>query len=135
LYDCREKLRYKNKIMAFYTIAEVPGVTVSVRGKDSDATRQKALDKIARLLESGEITAELPGDLGVDHLTPTEAPARKSSADDVEDKDPLEIAVRELQRFSLLKIRIQRLKQAASEARQEIDTIPAFLTKSGKMRH
>jgi len=32
--------------MATYTLVEAPEITVSVRGKDSSTTRNKALDKI-----------------------------------------------------------------------------------------
>ena len=33
--------------MATYTLVEDPDITVSVRGKDSPTTRNKAIDKIA----------------------------------------------------------------------------------------
>jgi len=109
--------------MATYTLAEAPEVIVSVRGKDSLTTRQKALDKIADMLESGELPTEVPKGLNLEQLILTEAPTRTTDAEGDEDQEPLEIVVRELHKFLLLKIRTQRLKQLAVQARQNIDTI------------
>jgi len=49
-------------------------ITVSVRGKDSSTTRNKALDKIAEMLGSGELTTELPNGLSTEQLILTEVP-------------------------------------------------------------
>jgi len=109
--------------MATYTIPEVPDVLVTVRGKDSITTRQKALDKIADMLSSGELPTEVPKGLTPDDLILTEAPARTTDAEGDEEQEPLSMAVREVHKFLLLKIKTQRLKQLALQARQNIDTI------------
>ncbi len=44
--------------MATYKLPGTPEVTVSVRGKDSLPTRQKALDKITVMLDSEELSAD-----------------------------------------------------------------------------
>ena len=109
--------------MATYAIPEVPDVVVTVRGKDSITTRQKALDKIADMLSSGELPTEVPNGLTPEQLILTEAPARTTDAEGDEEQEPLSMAVREVHKFLLLKIKTQRLKQLALQARQNIDTI------------
>lgn len=109
--------------MATYTLAEAPEVKVSVRGKDSTATRQKAIDKIAEMLESGELSTELPNNLSAEQLILTEAPPTTTDSEDDEEKDPLVMAVRELTKFSPLKIKTQRLKQVALQSRRNIDVL------------
>ena len=107
--------------MATYTLAEAPEVIVSVRGKDSLTNRQKALDKIAEILESEESLVERSFDLSTEQLILTES-GKTSDAEGGEEQ-PLEIAVRELHKFLLLKLRTQRLKQAAVLARQNIEVV------------
>ena len=104
--------------MATYTLVEAPDITVSVRGKDSPTTRSKALDKITEMIESGELPTELSNGLSTEQLILTEAPIEGD-----EEQEPLEVAVRELQKFLFLKLRTQRLKLGATQARQNIATI------------
>jgi len=105
--------------MATYTLAKNPEIVVSVRGKDLPITRQKALDKIFEMVESGKLLIELPKELSIEQLVLTEA---QTQINDVEsdEEQPLEMAVRELQKFLFLKLRTQRLKQGAAMARQNI---------------
>jgi len=49
--------------MATYTLTEAPELIVSVRGKDSLNTRNKALEKITEMVNSGELSTELPNGL------------------------------------------------------------------------
>lgn len=111
------------KSVATYTLAEAPELFVSVRGKDSPTTRQKALDKISEMLETGELPTELSNDLTTEQLILTEAPAKTTDAEGDEEQESLEVAVRELQKFLFLKLRMQRLKQGATQARQNIAVI------------
>lgn len=104
--------------MATYTLAEVPEVTVSVRGKDSPIIRQKALDQIADMLESGELLTELPKELSIEQLVLTDS--AKTTDTESDEEQPLEMALRELQKFLFLKLRTQRLKQSATVARQNM---------------
>lgn len=108
--------------MATYTLAEVPEVKVSVQGKDSPTTRQKAIDKIVEMSKSGDL-AELPSDLSTDQLILSEAPPQPTDSEDEDEEDPLVVAVRELNKFSPLKIKTQKLKQAALGSRRNIDVL------------
>lgn len=108
--------------MATYTLSEIPEVKVSVQGKDSPTTRQKAIDKIAEMSKSGELT-ELPNDLSAEQLILSEAPPQTTDSEDDDEEDLLVVAVRELNKFSPLKIKTQRLKQAALGSRRNIDVL------------
>jgi hypothetical protein len=105
--------------MATYKLPEPPEVTVSVRGKDSLTSRQKALDKITQMVAAGELSADSTLNLSTEDLMLYEAPA----TNDDETQDPLELAVRELHQFLLLKIRTQKLKEVVEEIRAQIETI------------
>ena len=73
-------------------------------------------------MESEELPVERLLDLSTEKLILTEAPGKTSDAEGGEEQ-PLEIAVRELHKFLLLKLRTQRLKQAAVLARQNIEVV------------
>jgi len=109
--------------MATYVLAELPDILITVRGKDSITTRQKALDKIADMLSSGELSTEVPKGLTPEQLILSETPAKTTEPESDEEQEPLSMAVREVHKFLLLKIKTQRLKQLALQARQNIDTI------------
>ncbi len=108
--------------MATYTLSEAPEVKVSVQGKDSPTTRQKAIDKIVEMSKSGDLV-ELPNGLSADQLILSEAPPHTTDLEDEDEEDPLVVAVRELNKFSPLKIKTQRLKQAALGSRRNIDVL------------
>ena len=109
--------------MAMYTLSDLPEVKVSVQGKDSPTTRQKAIDKIAEMSKTGELPDVLPNGLSVEQLLLIEAPSQTTDLESDEEEDPLIVAVRELNKFSPLKIKTQRLKQAALQARRNIDVL------------
>ena len=109
--------------MATYTLAQAPEVQVSVPGKDSVTNRDKALDKIKQMLESGELPTELSIGLSTEQLVLTAAPGKITFPLGDEEQEPVEVAVRELQKFLFLKLRTQRLKLGATQARQNIATI------------
>ena len=109
--------------MATYTLAQAPEVQVSVPGKDSVTNRDKALDKIKQMLESGELPTELSIGLSTEQLVLTAAPGKITFHLGDEEQELIEVAVRELQKFLFLKLRTQRLKLGATQARQNIATI------------
>ena len=45
--------------MVSYTLTQNPDTIITVRGKDSDRARQKAMDKLIEMMDSGEIQTEL----------------------------------------------------------------------------
>ncbi|GAC1471318.1 MAG: hypothetical protein NVS2B14_16880 [Chamaesiphon sp.] len=108
--------------MATYTLVEAPEVNVSVRGKDSPTTRQKAVDKIVELLDSGELPTQLPNGLSAEQLILVEVPPKNADLED-DEEDTLVMAVRELNKFSSLKLKHQHILQSALQARQNINIL------------
>ena len=108
--------------MATYTLTETPELKVTIRGKDSPDTRNKALEKISKMVELGELNPELLASLNAEGLIITEAPARTVDAEGDVEPEPLEVAIRELQKCLFLKLRTQGLKHSANQARQNIAT-------------
>jgi len=108
--------------MATYTLEEAPEIVISVRGKDSADTRNRALEKVNKMVDSGELDAEVVNDLSAEQFVLTEAQTKTNNADGDPEQDPLETAVRELQRCLLLKLKTQQLKKSADQARQNITT-------------
>ena len=108
--------------MATYTIAECPEINVTVRGKDSPTTRQRALDKIIDLMDTDELPTELPDGLSSEQLIEVKEESNNTSETD-EAEDAVVKAVRELNNLANLKIKIQELHQAAVKARKDLDIL------------
>jgi hypothetical protein len=83
-----------------YTLSDLPEVTVSIQGKDSPTTRQKAIDKIAEMSKAGELPDVLANGLSAEQLLLIEAPPQTADLESDEEEDPLIVAVRELNKFS-----------------------------------
>jgi len=108
--------------MATYTLLEAPEINVSVRGKDSPITRQKAIDKIAEMLDSGDLPTELPNGLSAEQLVLVDNPPKTNDAED-DSEEPLVMAVRELNKFASVKLKYQHILQSAIQARKNIDVL------------
>ena len=50
--------------MVSYTLPQNPDTIITVRGKDSERARQKAMDKLVEMMDSGEIPIELENGFG-----------------------------------------------------------------------
>ena len=70
--------------MATYKLPSTPGVSVSVRGKDSLNTRLKAVDKLTGMLASGELSTDSSLSLNALDLILDESPATSLSSQDDE---------------------------------------------------
>ena len=51
--------------MVSYTLPQNPDTIITVRGKDSERARQKAMDKLVEMMDSGEIPIELENGFGL----------------------------------------------------------------------
>ena len=110
--------------MAKYTIAECPEFSVTVRGKDSPATRQRAMDKIMDLMDTDELPTELLDGLSSEQLIEVKEEASDAEKDaDTAEEDAVIRAVRELNNLANLKIKVQELHQAAVKARKDLDIL------------
>jgi hypothetical protein len=109
--------------MVRYALAEASEIQVSIAGKDSPSTRQKAIDRIAEMSNAGELPAHLLNDISIEDLILVEVSPLITGSEEDDEEDPLIVAVRELSKFSPLKIKTQRLKQAALESRRHLDVL------------
>lgn len=108
--------------MAKYTIAECPEISISVRGKDSLTTREKALDKIMQLIDNDELPTELPEGLSSEQLIEVKDESNEPIDSEIEE-DVVVRAVRELNNLANLKIKLQELHQAAIKVRKDLDVL------------
>ena len=109
--------------MAKYTIAECPEFSVTVRGKDSPATRQRAMDKIIELMDTDELPTELPDGLSSEQLIEVKEGDIDAENADAAEEDAVIRAVRELNNLANLKIKVQELHQSAIKARKDLDIL------------
>lgn len=110
--------------MAKYTIVECPEFSVTVRGKDSPATRQRAMDKIMELMDTNELPTELPDGLSSEQLIEVKEESHDAQKEaDGAEEDAVLMAVRELNNLANLKIKVQELHQAAVKARKDLDIL------------
>lgn len=107
--------------MARYTIAECPEISISVRGRDSLTTRERALDKIMQLIDNDELPTELPEGLSSEQLI--EVKESNEHIDSEIEEDVVVRAVRELNNLANLKIKLQELHQAAIKVRKDLDVL------------
>ncbi len=107
--------------MARYTIAECPEISISVRGRDSLTTRERALDKIMQLIDNDELPTELPEGLSSEQLI--EVKESNEHIDSEIEEDVVVRAVRELNNLANLKIKLQELHQAAIKVRKDWDIL------------
>ena len=75
------------------------------------------------MLASGELSTDSSLSLNAEDLILDEAPATTLSSQDDETHEPKDLALRELQKFLVLKIRTQKLKQAVVQIRTQIETV------------
>ena len=75
------------------------------------------------MLASGELNADSSLSLNAEDLILDESPATSLSSQDDETHEPLDLALRELQKFLVLKIITQKLKQAVVQIRTQIETV------------
>jgi len=107
--------------VARYTIAECPEISISVRGRDSLTTRERALDKIMQLIDNDELPTELPEGLSSEQLI--EVKESNEHIDSEIEEDVVVRAVRELNNLANLKIKLQELHQAAIKVRKDLDIL------------
>lgn len=106
--------------MVKYTLKEDPEVVIEVPGKDSAKSRDKAMDKLMKLLNEEKLNTNLEDGFGPDEFIEVrENPASGSSPED----DEIVEAVQTLNNFATLKLKTQESKQEALEIRALVDLL------------
>ena len=105
--------------MVQYTLAQCPEVTLSITGRDSQKTREKAMDQLIELMDAGK----LPVDLS-DGFSPQQLIEVKSQKPTVVDEEAAVVeAVQILNNLATLKLKAQNLRSGALEVRSLVDLL------------
>lgn len=105
--------------MVQYTLAQSPEVILTVSGKDSTKAREKAMDQLMELMDSGELPTDLADGFGPSQFIEI----KESAAVNMSDEDELNQAVQVLSSLAMLKLKVQDSKTEALQIRQQIDVL------------
>ena len=107
--------------MVQYTLAQSPGITLSVTGKDSRKAREKAMDQLIELMDEGKLPTNLTD--GFDPQQFIEVKTPETTADVKSQEDAVVEAVQVLNHLATLKVKMQESREEAMHARQLIDLL------------
>ncbi|GAB4144834.1 MAG: hypothetical protein Fur0046_22320 [Cyanobacteria bacterium J069] len=105
--------------MVQYTLAQSPDVILTVSGKDSAKARDKAMDQLIELMESGNLPTDLSDGFGPHQFIEVKEPVLANT----EDEDAITQAVQILSNLATLKLRVQASRTEALKIRTQIDTL------------
>jgi len=105
--------------MVQYTLAQSPDVILTVPGKDSAKARDKAMDQLIELMESGNLPTDLSDGFGPHQFIEVKEPVLTNT----EDEDAITQAVQVLSNLATLKLRVQASRAEAMKIRAQIDTL------------
>ncbi|MBE9029557.1 hypothetical protein IQ266_07255 [filamentous cyanobacterium LEGE 11480] len=105
--------------MVQYTLPQAPELKINVSGKDSAKARDKAMEKLIGLIESGEIPPETADGFGPQQFIEVDEPGTLI----VGSEDALNQAVQILSGLATLKLKAQDSRAAALEVREKIDIL------------
>lgn len=105
--------------MVQYTLAQSPDVILTVPGKDSAKARDKAMDQLIELMESGSLPTDLSDGFGPHQFIEVKEPVLTNT----EDEDAITQAVQILSNLATLKLRVQASRAEALKIRTQIDTL------------
>jgi hypothetical protein len=106
--------------MVKYTLKEDPEVVIEVSGKDSPKARDKAMDKLMKLINEEQLSTNLEDGFGLDDFIEIRENAIVNNS--AEDDEVVE-AVQVLNNFATLKLKTQESKQEALEIRTLVDLL------------
>ena len=104
--------------MARYTLAQSPEVILTVAGKDSPKTREKAMVELMELMDSGKLDTDL-----ADGFSPDQFIEVREISMSEDREDPITQAVQVLNNLATLKIKVQELRSDAMQVRSQIDIL------------
>ncbi|NEQ98616.1 MAG: hypothetical protein F6K30_18165 [Cyanothece sp. SIO2G6] len=105
--------------MVQYTLAQCPEVTLSVPGKDSKKSREKAMQQLIELMDAGKLPVDLSDGFGPHEFI--EVAAQGSTV--VDEETAVVEAVQILNNLATLKLKAQDLRQGALEVRSLVDLL------------
>jgi hypothetical protein len=105
--------------MVQYSLPQSPEITLTVPGKDSAKARDKAMEQLMELMESGELPTELADGFGPQQFIELKEPGTLV----IGSEDALNQAVQILSGLANLKLKAQETRAEAMAVRQQIDIL------------
>ena len=105
--------------MVQYTLAQSPEVILTVPGKDSAKAREKAMDQLMELMDTGELPTDLSEGFSAQQLIEIKEPATDTAGDE----DAVTQAVQVLSNLATLKLKVQESRAEALEVRKAVDIL------------
>ncbi len=105
--------------MVQYTLAQSPEVILTVPGRDSNKAREKAMDKLMEMMDSGELPTELEDGFSPQQLIEV----KEAALDNTSKEDKITEAVQILSNLATLKLKVQDSRSEALEVRKAIDIL------------
>lgn len=105
--------------MVQYTLAQSPEVILTVPGKDSSKAREKAMDQLIDLMETGQLPTDLSEGFGPHQFIEVKEPVLVNTDQD----DAVTQAVQVLSNLVTLKQKVQASRIEAMKIRTQIDPL------------
>jgi len=105
--------------MVQYTLAQSPEIILTVPGKDSTKARDKAMDQLIELMESGQLPTDLSDGFGPQQFIEVKETVQLNPAAE----DSINQAVQLLSNLATLKLKVQASRSEALEIRSQIDKL------------
>lgn len=106
--------------MVRYTLAQSPEVILRVRGKDSPQAREKAMDKLMELMDTGELPTELEEGFSPEQFIEVKDTEESVTTDE---EDAVTEAVQILSNLASLKMKMIESREEALQVRAAIDIL------------
>lgn len=104
-------------LMVQYTLPQNPDVMITVPGRDSGKAREKAMDQLMDLMESGQLGTDLQEGFSPSQFVEVKEPEA------VEEEDAVIQAVQTLSSLATLKIKVQESRADALRIRKLVDLL------------
>jgi hypothetical protein len=105
--------------MVQYTLAQSPEIILTVSGKDSPKSREKAMDQLIELMDAGKLPTELSDGFGPHQFIEVKEHPHLNNADE----DAITQAVQILSNLAALKLKVQESRSEAFNVRTKIDLL------------
>ncbi|MGK7922402.1 MAG: hypothetical protein AB4080_20595 [Trichodesmium sp.] len=108
--------------MVSYTLPQDPETIITVRGKDSERARQKAMDKLVEMMDSGDIPTELENGFSPEQFIEVKE-SKESKETTSPEEDAVNQAVQILSELAALKIKVVESREEALKVRSAIELL------------
>jgi soluble cytochrome b562 len=105
--------------MVQYTLAQSPEIILNIPGKDSAKAREKAMDQLMELMDTGKLPTELEEGFSPQQLIEV----KETTTENTSGEDAITQAVQILSNLATLKLKVQESRSEALEVRKAVDIL------------